>query len=241
MPGPRVRAIVAYPLLLKLPELQDCHRLNSRANLAERPLIDQILIIVGVTFLVLITPGPDMVMVIRNTLVHGMSAGHKTALGILAGNLVHITYCVVGIGWIISKSVIAFSVLKYGGALYLVYLGVSSFRQREPILGTSTVDRQQLNRGWFLQGFINNILNPKGTLFFLGVFTAVITPDTSIQATVVLVSIMVGMCALFWIALVQTLESAGVKRILEHSGTVLQRVFGVVLISLGLRVALITR
>lgn len=193
------------------------------------------------TFLVLIAPGPDMVMVIRNTVVNGKSAGYKTALGILAGNLVHITYCVVGIGWLISKSVVAFSILKYAGAAYLVYLGVASFRRKDTILNTTSVDKRQLTRRWFAQGFINNILNPKGTLFFLGVFTAVITPDTSIQVTTVLVTIMILMCALFWAALVQTLDTAGVKRILERSGTVLQRVFGVVLVTLGLRVALTTR
>ncbi|MGI9204948.1 MAG: LysE family translocator [Woeseiaceae bacterium] len=204
-------------------------------------MIDQILIIAGVTFLVLITPGPDMVLVVRNTMVDGRSAGYKTALGILAGNLVHITYCVVGIGWLISKSVVAFSILKYAGAAYLVYLGISSLRQADKDLSATPVEMHQQARRWFAQGFMNNILNPKGTLFFLGVFTAVITPDTSVQATVVLVAIMILMCALFWVALVQTLESPGVRRTLVRSGKFLQQIFGVVLISLGLRVALITR
>lgn len=204
-------------------------------------MFDQILIIIGVTFLVLIAPGPDMVMVVRNTVVSGKSAGYKTALGILAGNLVHITYCVVGIGWVISKSVVAFSILKYAGATYLVYLGISSLRQKNAILNTTPVNKGQPARRWFAEGFINNILNPKGTLFFLGVFTAVITPETSILTTTVLIAIMILMCALFWVALVQTLDTAGVKRIFERSGSLLQRVFGVVLVALGLRVALITR
>ena len=72
-------------------------------------MIDQILIIVGVTLLVMISPGPDMVIVMRNTVVCGRSAGLQTSLGILAGNLVHICYCVLGIGWLISKSVLGFS------------------------------------------------------------------------------------------------------------------------------------
>jgi len=196
---------------------------------------------IGVTLLVLIAPGPDMVIVIRNTLVNGRSAGYETALGILAGNLVHITYCVVGIGWLISKSIVAFSILKYAGAAYLVYLGISSFRQKNMPLATTPDDEHRPTRTWFAQGFINNILNPKGTLFFLGVFTAVITPDTSIQATVILVVIMLLMCALFWVALVHTLRATGVKRLLERSGNMLHKVFGVVLISLGLRVALLSR
>ena len=64
-------------------------------------MVDQILVIVGVTFLVMVSPGPDMVLVLRNTFLGGRLAGLQTSLGILAGNLVHITYWVLGIGWLI--------------------------------------------------------------------------------------------------------------------------------------------
>ena len=57
-------------------------------------MLDQISVIVSVTFLVMVTPGPDMVLVLRNTFVNGRSAGLQTSIGILSGNLVHITYCV---------------------------------------------------------------------------------------------------------------------------------------------------
>ena len=71
----------------------------------------------------MISPGPDMVIVMRNTVAGGRDAGLRTSLGILTGNLVHIGYCVLGIGWLISQSIVAFSALKYAGAAYLVYLG----------------------------------------------------------------------------------------------------------------------
>ena len=90
-------------------------------------MIDQVLIIIGITALVLISPGPDMVIVMRNTLVGGKSAGMQTSLGVLTGNMVHITYSVLGIGWLIANSIVAFNVLKYAGALYLIYLGVTGF------------------------------------------------------------------------------------------------------------------
>lgn len=201
---------------------------------------DQILIIIGVTFLVLISPGPDMVIVIRNTLVGGRSAGYKTSFGILAGNFVHVTYCVAGIGWLIANSIVAFGVLKLAGAAYLIFLGFSSFRHND-MTRTASIDAHQLSRTWFVQGFFNNVLNPKGTLFFLGVFTTVITPDTPVETTIMLVAIMLLMCALFWVTLVLTLETSGVRRFIERSQNVVQRVFGVVLISLGLRVAFLSR
>ncbi len=75
-------------------------------------MVDQILVIVGVTFLVMISPGPDMVIVLRNTFMGGRVAGLETSLGVLVGNLVHITYCVLGIGWLISQSILAFTAVN---------------------------------------------------------------------------------------------------------------------------------
>ena len=99
-------------------------------------MLDQILVIVSVTALVMITPGPDMVLVLRNTLVDGRRAGLQTSIGILCGNLVHITYCVIGIGVLISQSIVAFSILKYAGGAYLIYLGIVSFRSGAKTLTT---------------------------------------------------------------------------------------------------------
>src|SRR5262245_11030039 len=119
----------------------------------------------------MVTPGPDMILVIRNTFVTGRRAGLQTSIGILTGNLVHITYCVLGIGWIISRSILAFAALKYAAAAYLIYLGIASFRAGETSLETRDLTPRRLGEKWFVQGFLNNILNPKGTLFYLGMFT----------------------------------------------------------------------
>src|SRR5687768_4692965 len=100
-------------------------------------VLDQILVIVSVTFLAMVTPGPDMVLVLRNTFVSGRHAGLQTSIGILSGNLVHITYCVLGIGLLISQSIIAFSALKYAAAAYLIYLGIISFRSGARTLDTT--------------------------------------------------------------------------------------------------------
>jgi RhtB (resistance to homoserine/threonine) family protein len=204
-------------------------------------MIDQLLVIVGITFLVLVSPGPDMILVLRNTLLAGRRAGLQTSLGILAGNLVHITYCVIGIGWIISQSILAFTVLKSAGAAYLIYLGITSFRSSAEPLDTNSVKESSRSRIWFVQGFLNNLLNPKGTLFFLGVFTMVITPETSASATLVLVLTMMLMCALFWLFFVHTLDRPVVREVIERSQQVVNRIFGAALVLLGMRVATMER
>lgn len=204
-------------------------------------MLDQVLIIVGVTILILFSPGPDMAIVVRNTILGGRSGGYQTSLGVLTGNLVHISYCVVGIGLLISKSIITFNILKYAGAAYLIYLGIVSLRSKQPSIDPSTDHGKKLDRSWFMQGFINNILNPKGTLFFLGVFTTVITPNTSAVATFILVSIIIAMCAVFWFFFVRTLDTAYVRDFVARGQNTVNRVFGVVLIALGLRVAVLSR
>lgn len=204
-------------------------------------MVDQILVIVGVTFLVMVSPGPDMVLVLRNTFSGGRLAGLQTSLGILAGNLVHITYCVLGIGWLISQSILAFTALKYAGAAYLIYLGIMSYRAGATTLNSSSIEGRRRNRTWFVQGFVNNILNPKGTLFFLGVFTVVITPETSASATLVLVIVMISVAASFWLFFVYTLDRPIIREFIERSQRVVNRVFGVLLVFLGVRVASMER
>jgi RhtB (resistance to homoserine/threonine) family protein len=204
-------------------------------------MLDQILVIVAVTSLVMITPGPDMVLVLRNTLVSGRRSGLHTSLGILAGNLVHITYCVLGIDWLISQSIVAYSTLKYAGAAYLIYLGIMSWRSGADTPATSLIFNQRPRRSSFLQGFLNNLLNPKGALFYLGVFTNVISTDTSSTAMVVLICVMMLVSACFWLCFVHTLTRAGVRGLVHRSQQTVSRVFGALLIALGLRVALSER
>jgi len=162
-------------------------------------------------------------------------------LGILTGNAVHMTYCVLGIGWLISQSIVAFSVLKYAGAAYLVFLGFASFRAKASSLDSVGATQAGSDRRWFIQGVVNNILNPKGTLFYLGVFTLVITPETSWGMTLVLIMCMKTVSATFWVVFVYTLDQPVFRNVLQASQRTVNRVFGTLLIGLGLRVAALDR
>lgn len=82
------------------------------------------MLVVGVTTLCMLSPGPDMVLVMRNTLTRDRRAGGLTALGVLTGNMVHIGYCVFGLALVLTQSPVLFDALRIAGALYLIYLGV---------------------------------------------------------------------------------------------------------------------
>lgn len=204
-------------------------------------MLDQVLIIIGVTLLIMVSPGPDMVLVLRNTLVGGRGGGMSTSLGILSGNLVHISYCVAGIGWLISQSILAFNVLKYAGAAYLLWLGIASFRAGTERLDPGAATSRRTERGWFLQGFVNNLLNPKGTLFYLGLFTVIIEPGTSAAGMLLLIATTVTVSALFWIVFVFTLDRPGLRRFIERWQIAVHRMFGGLLVFLGVRVAFMER
>jgi RhtB (resistance to homoserine/threonine) family protein len=204
-------------------------------------MLDQLLVIVSVTSLVMIIPGPDMFLVLRNTFMSGRRAGLQTSMGVLSGNLVHITYCVLGIGLLISQSILAFSALKYAAAAYLIYLGIMSLRSGARTIDLNHVEGPRPNRAWFVQGFVNNLLNPKGTLFYLGVFTTVITPETSAAAMLLLIFSMMLISASFWLVFVYTLDRQTIRELVERSQQTANRIFGVLLILFGVRVASMSR
>jgi threonine/homoserine/homoserine lactone efflux protein len=126
-------------------------------------------LIIGITTLCMLSPGPDMALDMRNTLTGNRAAGLYTSLGVLTGNAVHIGYCAPGVGVLIAHSVVAYSVLKYAGAAYLIFLGLMGIRAAH-----SAVERAadsapvQRARNSYVQGLLNNLLNPKGALFYLG-------------------------------------------------------------------------
>ena len=129
-------------------------------------MTEKLFIVVVVTTLCMLSPGPDMVLVMRNTLVGDRRHGGLTALGVLTGNLFHIAYCTVGIAVLLSRSPIVYSVLRTASAVYLVYLGVQAVRNATRNRDTAT--SAEGNRGNpYWQGFVNNVLNRTSICFII--------------------------------------------------------------------------
>jgi threonine/homoserine/homoserine lactone efflux protein len=202
-------------------------------------MTEKLLLVVSVTTLCMLSPGPDMILVMRNTLTRDRRHGGLTALGVLTGNLVHIGYCTLGIALLLSQSPVAYNVLRISSAIYLVYLGVRSLGSDHTASGANAMSAGWRPAGAYWQGFVNNVLNPKGALFYLGVFSQLITPDMSRAQTTVLVAVMVSVSAVFWILFIQTLHLPLIRAGLDRSKAAINRVFGVVLILFGARVAML--
>lgn len=200
--------------------------------------------VVLVHLLAVMSPGPDFIMVIKNALTYSRKAGIWTAIGIATGISVHVFYSLAGLALIISQSILLFNTFKLLGAAYLIYLGVKSFflksshleldRTREP--------RPDLTRLQAVKiGFLTNVLNPKATLFFLSLFTLVISPDTSAPVLGIVSVIMIINTALWFMLLSVVITHQRIRRVFERSQNVFNKTFGGLLIALGIKVALAKR
>jgi threonine/homoserine/homoserine lactone efflux protein len=117
--------------------------------------------------LLLLTPGPAVLYIVGRSVEQGRLAGVVSVLGITTGTLVHVIAAVVGLSALIASSVLAFSIVKYAGAAYLIYIGVRRLLRRgDAPAETLHLPRRSLWR-LYSDGFIVNVLNPKTALFFL--------------------------------------------------------------------------
>lgn len=196
--------------------------------------------VVVIHFLALVSPGPDFIMTSRNSMVYSRRTGVYSSLGLALGMAVHVTYCLLGIGLIISRSILLFSVLKYLGAAYLIYIGWKSLRA-QPVraTGDGIVRERNLPAGEAIKmGFLTNVLNPKATLFMFGLFTQVIRPDTPLMLQV-LYGAEMSLMTFLWFSFVASVLSVSLIRLrfssVQH---IFERFFGGLLILLGMRVAL---
>ena len=114
-----------------------------------------------------ITPGNDMLYVISRSAGQGVKAGIISSLGIMAGCMVHILAAVIGLSAVIARSAMAFNIIKYAGAVYLVYLGLRSLLGKKNRFVLTQVKDKKSYKRLFIQGAVTNVLNPKVALFFL--------------------------------------------------------------------------
>jgi threonine/homoserine/homoserine lactone efflux protein len=129
-----------------------------------------------------ITPGPDTLYIVGRSSTQGWRAGAVAALGIGAGTLVHICAAALGLSAILAASATAFTVVKFIGAAYLLYVGIVLIRSASSVQASpSTVPRSATIRGIFIQGFLTNVLNPKVALFFLAFLPQFVDPEAHLK------------------------------------------------------------
>jgi threonine/homoserine/homoserine lactone efflux protein len=201
------------------------------------------LLFVGVSWALTIAPGPDMLYVITRGVTQGRKAGMLSALGVICGVLVHTTAAAFGLTLILQTSALAFLIIKYLGAIYLIYLGIKAWRDNSTFnlqTSTSSVSFRRV----FWQGVLSNVLNPKIAIFFLAFLPQFVdkgSSDVTLQMVILgLTFALFGLCFMLAVGYSSgTIGSWLTHR--PHYAQLLQRFAGGILIALGVRLALTER
>jgi threonine/homoserine/homoserine lactone efflux protein len=154
------------------------------------------LFLVAATVL-LLTPGPAVLYIVARGIDQGRQAGLVSALGVETGNLVHVAAATLGLSALLLSSALAFTVVKFAGAAYLIYLGIRTLLSRDDLRKTAAPTPRKLSR-IYSQGVVVNVLNPKTALFFYAFLPQFVDPDRGAVAGQVLffgsLFVLIGIC-----------------------------------------------
>lgn len=151
------------------------------------PDVQHLLLFMAAGWLLNLTPGPDVLYIVTNSLRSGARAGIVAGLGITAGCFVHIFAAAVGVSALLAASATAFTVLKWMGAAYLLWTGIKILFSRRPqaatdLMAAAASEPQRPLKAVFIGGFWTNVLNPKVAIFFLAFVPQFIAPDAASPA-----------------------------------------------------------
>ena len=186
------------------------------------------------------SPGPDFFYVATRALAQGWRAGVLSALGISLGLLFHTGLATLGLTVLLQTSATAFNIVKWIGAIYLVYIGVKSWieysnnAQALPPIRNSMVVRQ---------AFLTNVFNPKAALTFAAFLPQFVHADGGAQRQIALLGLTLTVIAALWFSVVGALSGTFGARLLQRPKVFqnVQRASGIVMILLGIRLAFVSR
>ena len=192
------------------------------------------------TLFVVMSPGVDTALITKRTITDGRKNGYKMALGITSGSLVHTLAAAFGLSAILVQSAIAFEIVKYVGAIYLIYLGLSAFLKRkhdQPNQEAS--DRPLKRKSAFKQGLLSNILNPKVAMFFITFLPQFVKAEANVTIQLITMGVIYTFLSITWFFLYvffinylrEWLMSEKIQKLMDKTT-------GLVLIGFGLKLAL---
>lgn len=210
------------------------------------PDTPQLLMFMAAGWLLNLTPGPDVLFIVSHALKSGVRAGLVAALGIVSGCFVHVFAAALGVGALLATSATAFTLLKWVGGAYLVWMGSRLLLSRpgasrvvpaQPVPDRAPADLRRI----YLSGFLTNVLNPKVALFFLAFVPQFIAPDTTDKVTAfLLLGLLFNLNSLpinfgyAWLAAWAANRVQVVQRTLHW----LDRMAGVMFLGFGLKLAM---
>ena len=207
----------------------------------------QLLVFIAAGWLLNLTPGPDVLYIVSNALKSGVRSGLVASCGIALGCCVHVLAAALGVGALLAASATAFTVIKWVGAAYLLWMGVRLLVARppdaggcNPVLATAQAAAEPRTslRAVFMGGFWTNVLNPKTTIFIVSRFIQVVQPQTPLAVQLGDCAFIVLAHALWFSAVALFFSSESVRARLLAVRHWIDRVFGGLLVGFGMLLAL---
>lgn len=192
-----------------------------------------------------LTPGNDTIFILTRSMAQGKKAGIMSVLGIGTGTIIHTIFAAFGLSIIIAKSILAFNIIKYAGAAYLVYIGIKMVTDKTQLNTVSLDVKKSINYlKIYRDGVITNVLNPKVALFFIAFLPQFIDPTFKNTVLPFLtLGITFTLTGTTWCLILATFASAIFAKLKENKkvSTYVNKVCGTVLIGLGIKVAMTDR
>ncbi|WP_342043753.1 homoserine/threonine efflux transporter [Bacillus sp. OTU2372] len=209
--------------------------------------MESLLTYISIAAMMVVIPGADTMLLVKNTLRYGPKAGRYTVLGMATGLSFWTLIAILGLSVVIAKSVILFSTIKYLGAAYLIYLGIKSFFAKSVFsleeikaqANTPANSSSRHNKESFMQALLSNVLNPKTVLVYITIMPHFIDLNGNVnQQLIVLASILTLLAVLWFLTLVYVIDYA--KKWLNNSKfqKVFQKSTGLMLVGFGIKTAI---
>ncbi len=200
---------------------------------------DTVSLFVAASLALAIAPGPDNIFVLTQSAVHGRRTGLLIALGLCTGLIVHISAVALGVAAIFMTSVLAFTVMKFLGAAYLLYLAWKSFRAGSSALPVQDGSRQS-DRALYTRGIVMNVTNPKVAIFFLAFlpqFTSSARGSVPMQIVLLGLIFMASALLVFGLIAWAAGQIGGWLKRSERAQVIINRVAGTVFVALAGKLA----
>ena len=190
----------------------------------------------------IVAPGADTAMVMRQAIVHGRKAAVLTSFGVGTSLMFHVTYTILGLGLVISQSILIFNMIKWAGVAYLVYICIQSLRagktelQADAAVASASRKAQAATKSFGL-GFMANALNPKPVFFFLSIFSAVVSHSTPAGVKFGYGLVMASCLIAWFVGLSFFLTTPRMRLGFERASKWINRASGAVFIAFGIKLA----
>lgn len=196
------------------------------------------------SFIFVVSPGIDTIFVLNKSVTQGKKGGIYATLGICSGVLIHTILAALGLSLLLAKSALAFSIIKYLGAVYLIYLGFLKLVLKKRSLELTEPATMASTRKTFLAAVLTNTLNPKVAIFFLAFFPQFISPNAMTDAfPFIVLGATYALISLLWFITLALFAGISTSKLKSNTSFFywLNRFSGIVFISMGIKIAFTKR